>query len=348
MNLSIARRAIGPGHPVFVIAEAGVNHNGDVGMALELVRAAKRVGADAVKFQTFRAETLVTTSAPKAPYQIVSTGAGSQMDMLRRLQLDADAHAALQKCAANVGIAFFSTPYGTEDADFLDRLGVPAFKLASAQLVEDGFLAHVARKGRPIILSTGMATLPEVVHAVDVVRSAGLQELVVLQCTTHYPTAVDEANVRAMNSIAAACDVAVGYSDHTEDSVAAIAAVALGACVVEKHFTLDRTLPGPDQSSSFDPDQFGQFVESVRATEKALGNGYKVPAPSERENIVPMRRSVVALRAISKGTVLSRDMLGVKRPATGLPAARLEECVGRRAARDLQPDMALQEDSVEW
>lgn len=348
MSFSIDGRAVGPEDSVFVIAEAGVNHNGRLDLALELVRQARLAGADAVKFQTFRAESLVTRHAPKAPYQIASTGAGTQLEMLKRLELNGEAHAHLKSLCEELGLAFISTPYSPEDADFLFALGVPAFKLASAQLVEDGFVGHVARMGRPVILSTGMATLEETTHAVKVARDAGLRDLAVLQCTTQYPSPAAAANIRAMQTIRKACDVVVGYSDHTETPTAAIAAVALGASIIEKHFTLDRRLPGPDQSSSFDPGEFTRYVGLIREAESALGDGRKVPCEAEIPNLIPMRRSVVALRDIPRGTVLTSDMIGLRRPATGLAAARFDDCLGRRAAVDLVAGRHLDDSCVDW
>ena len=347
--IKIGKNTLGNDHPCFVIAEAGVNHNGSLDMALELVRAVKRTGADCIKFQTFKASAVVTKEAPKADYQLqVTDRAESQLDMLRKLELDRSAYDAIIECCKEEGVLFLSTPYNYDDADFLNELGVEAFKIASGQLVEHAFLEHVASFGKPLIISTGMATMEEVTEAVDVILATGNEQLVVLQCTTNYPSLLEDANVRAMVTMGEELNVLVGYSDHVESDHACLASVALGACVVEKHFTLDRSLPGPDHSSSLEPDGFTELVEGIRGISRSLGDGFKKPTPAEVANTRGMRRSIVALEDIPTGTVLTKDMLGFKRPADGLAPKRLKELIGKRAARDLMADEQLSEDSVEW
>jgi N,N'-diacetyllegionaminate synthase len=325
--------------PAFVIAEAGVNHNGDLAMAHALVREAATVGADCVKFQTFTADRVAVRGASKAAYQQrVTDPAQSQVEMLRNLELSADAHRALAQHCADTGIRFLSTPYDLRDAELLASLGVGAFKLASIHLVELPFLRELAAFGVPLILSTGMATLAEVDTAVRTLRESKCVDFCVLQCTTNYPSAVADANLRAMRAMGQALDVMMGYSDHTDGIVVSLAAVALGARVIEKHFTLDRMLPGPDHASSSDPTQFAALVRGIRDVEAAMGSPVKAPTAAERENLPGMRRSVVLSRPVRAGTVLSRDDVAFKRPGTGFPPARLHELLGRTLTVDRDAD----------
>ena len=316
----------------FVIAEAGVNHNGSLDLARQLVLAAKAAGADAVKFQTFKAERVAQSDAPKAAYQLRNTDyAESQIEMLRKLELPEEAHRELLALCAEQGLEFMSTPYNAEDVDFLTTLGVRTFKLASIHVAEPHFLRYVARQGRRVLLATGMATLEEVDLAVRALREGGCADFTLLQCTTNYPSRIEDANLRAMLTMRDAFQCAVGYSDHTQTDTAAIAAVALGATVVEKHFTLDKTLPGPDHSSAAEPAEFAELVRRIRTVEAALGSGIKEPCAAEAANAQNMRRSLVARRTIAAGEVLTEDMLTCKRPATGLRPQLIGEVTGRRA-----------------
>ena len=335
-------RLAGSGQGVFVIAEVGVNHNGDEEVAKTLIRQAKACGADCVKFQTFKADRIAVRNAPKADYQLQTTDpVESQIEMLRKLELPESAYGPLLNACEEEGIAFLSTPYSVEDVDFLDALGVAAFKVASGQVVEPSFLRHVASRGKPVILSTGMATLAEVDDAVRVLRDAGNSHIVVLQCTTNYPSRPEDANLRAMVTMRQALGVHVGYSDHTQTDTACVAAVALGACVIEKHFTLDKRLPGPDQSSSADPAEFQRLVSVIREVEAVLGSALKEPAVPERRNATAMRRSVASATPIPAGTVIEERMLTCKRPGTGIAPARLREVVGRVAKRDIPADALI-------
>ncbi len=341
-TVQIGGRLIGDGQPCFIIAEAGVNHNGDIDMARQLIHEAKRIGADCVKFQTFKAERVVTRSAPKAQYQLQTTDPQqSQVEMLRELELDFAAYRDLLKLAHDLDIVLISTPYNVEDVDFLDELGFPAFKLASIHLVEPYLLQYVARKDKPLLISTGMGTLSEVDAAVRSIRETGNQQFVVLQCTTNYPSRPEDANLRAMPAMRDALDVLVGYSDHTQTDSACIASIALGACVIEKHFTLDTSLPGPDHSSSADPAMFARLIRNIRETEQTLGTGIKIPCAIEQENAVGMRRSIVAKRDIATGETITADMLTFKRPATGLSPMLFDEVVGRVAISDIPTDTLL-------
>lgn len=341
-DIDIAGRAIGPGHPCFVIAEVGVNHNGDLEIARDLVRAAKECGADCVKFQTFRAEAIATRRAPKATYQLETTDTSeSQFEMLKKLELTPSDHEEVIDLCRRFDLTFLSTPYGLADAVLLDRLGVAAFKVASGQIVELDFLEALASMGKPILLSTGMATFEEVARAVTAIRARGNSRMILLQCTTSYPAPPAGANLRAMRTMATAFDVHVGYSDHTPGIAVAIAAVALGALVIEKHLTLDRDMAGPDHRSSVTPTEFAALVRAIREVESALGDGVKRPNECERENIPGMRRSIVAESDIPAGTRIERHMLTYKRPGTGIPPSRLAEVVGRVAVADIVRDTLL-------
>jgi N-acetylneuraminate synthase len=329
---------------VFIIAEAGVNHNGSLDVARRLAEAAKETGADAVKFQTFRTEALVARGAQKAAYQRRETNPEeSQFDMLKRLELDTASHAELMAHCRQMGIAFLSSPFDEDSADLLENLGVERFKLGSGELTNLPLLAHVAAKGKPVILSTGMATLGEVEAALETLHKHGVTDVTLLHCVTEYPTPVEQVNLRAMLTLRAAFGVPVGYSDHTEGTEIAIAAVALGARVIEKHFTLDRHLPGPDHKASLEPDEFARMVNAIRRVGLALGDGIKRPAPCEVANIPIARKSVVAARAIPRGSCLSREDLCIKRPGYGVAPSDLGKVIGRRTATDLQPD-----DVITW
>jgi N,N'-diacetyllegionaminate synthase len=333
----IGGRIIGPDQPVLIIAEAGVNHNGDPVTAGRLVDVAADAGADAVKFQTFKAERVAAAAAEKAAYQKATTASDeSQQAMLRRLELTIDAHRALQAQCRRRGILFLSTPFDEGSADALEALGVPAFKIGSGELTNLPFLDHVARKRRPMILSTGMASLDEVAQALAIVRGAGNEDLVLLHCVSSYPADPAEANLRAMATMGASFGVPVGFSDHTTGIEVALAAVALGARVVEKHFTLDRALPGPDHAASLEPAELAAMVRGIRVVEQALGDGVKAPAPSEAANRVVVRRSLAAAVDLPAGAVLEPAVLTALRPATGISPARLPDVRGRRLKRALQ------------
>jgi len=319
-----------------IVAEAGVNHDGDFERAVRLVEAAAEAGADVVKFQLFRAEEVASELAPKAGYQLRTTGsAGSQVDMLRALELPPDAFPRLLAEARRHGLGFLATCYAEDELDLLDGAGVEAFKFASAQIVELPLLAHAARKRKLLIVSTGMATVAEIEEALATVRAGGDPPVVLLQCTTNYPSRVDEANLRAIATLRETFGVPVGYSDHTEGDAAAVAAVALGAVLLEKHLTLDRSLPGPDHAASLDTAQFAAMVDRVREAEAALGSPQKEPAPGELENAYTMRRSLFAVADIPAGTAIRPEQLGMRRPYAGLPPRLLAEIVGATARIDI-------------
>ena len=335
-ELDIGGRLIGPGQSCFVIAEAGVNHNGDMGLARELVAVAADAGADAVKFQTFKAGRLASATAPKANYQLQMTDAAeSQEDMLRRLELLPESHHGLQAYCAERGLMFISTPFDQESADFLESLDVPAFKVASGDAVNLPLLRHIARKGKPVILSTGMSYLGEVETAVKCVRQEGNDKLVVLHCVSNYPAAAKDINLRAMQTIAQAFEVPVGYSDHTLGIEVPIAAVALGACLIEKHFTLDCAMSGPDHRASLEPDELKGMVQAIRNVEQAMGNGVKAPADSEENTRQIARRSIYLRCDVAAGSQIREEDLIALRPSGGLTPDLIDSVVGRQLSRSL-------------
>jgi len=336
--VSIAGRPVGPGQPCFIIAEAGVNHNGDLDLAMRLVDEARKAGADAVKFQTFKASHLASGTAPKAAYQLRTTDAQeSQQEMLRRLEFKPEWHAPVMARCRECGILFLTSPFDQPSLDFLASLTpeeLPALKIPSGEITNPAFLRAAARAGRPIILSTGMSDLGEVEAAVRAIESEGDPGLVLLHCVSAYPSDPTQSNLRAMETMARAFGKPVGWSDHTEGLETSLAAVALGACVLEKHFTLDRTLPGPDHTSSLEPGGLAALVRGVRLVESALGDGRKRPAPIEADTARVARKSLTAARDLRKGEILAGDMVLTRRPGTGLPPSSLELLLGRRAARD--------------
>ena len=334
-----------PTDRVYVIAEAGVNHNGSLETALALVDAAAAAGADAVKFQTFLAESLVAPLAPKAAYQRDTTSAGeSQLEMVRKLQLDERAHRALMSRCQTRGIDFLSAPFDLDSVRMLAELGLTTLKLPSGAVTDLPVLRAVGALGVEVILSTGMATLEEVEAALLALEAAGTSRarVTVLHCTTEYPAAFEDVNLRAMCTMRDALGVRVGYSDHTTGVIVPVAAAALGATVIEKHFTLDRTMPGPDHRASLEPGELAEMVQAIRIVEAALGSGRKVPAPAEIENARVARKSIVASRHIAKGAVLSDDNLTTKRPGTGVSPMRWDDVVGTSAVRDFDENEAIE------
>ena len=324
-----------------IIAEAGVNHNGDLALARQLIDVAAVAGADLVKFQTFTADRLATRAAQKADYQNrTTTSTESQHEMLSRLELtDAMHHELIAHCATRK-IDFFSTGFDIESVDLLVRHGQNHFKIPSGEITNLPYLRHIGRLGKSVILSTGMANLGEIEAAIDALEAAGTPRamLTVLHCTTEYPTPMAEVNLRAMLSIHAAFGVAVGYSDHTQGIEVAIASVAMGATVIEKHFTLDRNLPGPDHKASLEPAELNALVAAIRNIEVALGDGIKRPSPGEARNRPVVRKSLVASRAIKSGALFTAENITAKRPATGISPMRWDEVIGKAALRDFGAD----------
>jgi len=339
MKVKIANRLIGEGEPCFIVAEAGVNHNGDVSLAKKLIDVAKEAGADAVKFQTFQAEGLVTKRAEKAPYQKETTGTReSQFEMLKSLELSQRDFRGLFVYSRKKGIIFLATPFDSESVDFLEGLGVPAFKVGSGEITNFPLLKHIARKRKPIILSTGMSTLGEIEEAVEAIIGEGVEEIILLHCVSSYPAKAEDMNLKAMETLRDKFKLPVGLSDHSLGISIAIAAVALEACVIEKHFTLDKSLRGPDHQASLEPEELKQMVTAIRNVEKAMGNGVKRPAKDEEENKKVGRRSIVARVDIPRGIIISEDMLDIKRPGTGLEPKYLGEIIGRVAKVTIKRD----------
>ena len=338
--LRIEKKNVGASHGVFIIAEAGVNHNSRLDLALKLIDAAAEAGADAVKFQTFKAEQVVTASVPMAAYQKKNVHKEeSQLAMVRKLELKEKWYPSLLKRAKQKGIVFISAPHGgIESADFLHTLAIPAYKIASGDLTNTPLLRHVAKFKKPMIISTGMATLSEVKEAVQEVQTVGNNQVIVLQCTTNYPLSEHEVNLRSMEAISKETRCLVGYSDHTLGFTAAIAATALGACVIEKHLTLDKRMAGPDHKASLTPKEFARMVQEIRSTEIMLGSKEKTPTRSEQKLIPIVRKSVVAFEPITKGKKFTTGNLGVKRPGTGLHPRFYFKLLGKKTKRTLQRD----------
>lgn len=329
--IDIQGRQVGEGHPCFIIAEAGVNHNGDLDLARELIDVAAAVGADAVKFQSFKAVNLVTIDAPKAAYQKRTTGEEqSQFEMLKRLELSEEAHVELIQHCRRKNITFLSTPFDEQSADLLERLGVPAYKIPSGEVTNLPLLAHLADKRLPLVISTGMCNLSEVEAAVDCVEKRGNSQIVLLHCVSNYPADPADVNLRAMQTMRTAFNLPVGYSDHTQGDAVGLAAAALGACMIEKHFTLDRKLPGPDHQSSLEPAELSAFIRGVRAVEAALGTGRKRPAACEIDTAQVVRKSLVAACDLPAGTVLTEDCVTSRRPGTGLPPGMRPHILNRK------------------
>ncbi len=345
--VQIGDRTIGDG-PVFVIAEAGVNHNGDPALAARLIDAAAAVGADAVKFQTFDPAALASAGAPTAEYQRRAGETGAdQREMLARLALPAEAWAGLQRRAHERGLVFLSTPFDDASADLLEGLGVPAFKVGSGELTNLPFIRRLAARGRPLLLSTGMADMVEVAAAVDAVRANGDVPLALFHCVSSYPADPADANLRAIETLRRAFGVPAGWSDHTPGTEVAVAAVAAGATLIEKHLTLDRRLPGPDHAASLEPGEFAALVRAVRAIEAAMGSGDKVPVAAERDVARVARRSLHWRRSLPAGHVVVDDDVDVLRPGTGLAPALAVTLVGRRIGREVAAGSMIEPADVE-
>jgi len=331
--------------PVLIIAEAGVNHNGDIALARQLIDAAADAGADLIKFQTFSADRLVTREAKKADYQSEVTGnVETQYQMLSRLELTQEMHHELIAYCDKRNIEFFSTGFDIESVNFLISLGIKYVKIPSGEITNLPYLRHIGQLGKSVILSTGMATLGDIEAAIEALEQAGTPRslMTVLHCTTEYPTPMNEVNLRAMQTISAAFGIPTGYSDHTSGIEVSIAAAALGATVIEKHFTLDKKLPGPDHKASLEPDELKAMVTAIRNIEISLGDGIKRLTPSEVLNKPVARKSLVAKKSIKAGDVLSAENITSKRPGNGISPMRWDEVIGRTAERDFAPDELIE------
>lgn len=323
---------------VYIIAEAGVNHNGSFELACKLVDAAKKAGADCIKFQTFKSENLVSHTAKKAEYQKKTTGDSSQQEMLKKLELSFDEFLQLKSYCEKVGICFLSTPFDFDSIDFLNTIDMPFWKIPSGEVTNLPYLLALAKTNKPVVMSTGMCTLQEIRDAVKVLKENGINDIKLLHCNTEYPTPFEDVNLKAMQTLRDELLLEVGYSDHTKGIEVPIAAVALGATIIEKHFTLDRNMEGPDHKASLEPNELAAMVSAIRNIEKAIGTGEKAPSPSEKKNMAIARKSIVAKAKIKAGEVFTEDNITVKRPGTGISPMKWFEVLGTKAVRDFDED----------
>jgi len=346
-EIKIADSAIGKKHSCFIIAEAGVNHNGKLKLAKKLVDAAVNAGADAVKFQTFKSEEVVTDNADTASYAKKNIGKKlKQIEMMKDLELKYDDFKKLKKYCDKKEIIFLSTPHSFDAIDFLDDL-VPAFKFGSGDLTNIPALIHAAKKEKPLILGTGMATLEEVKEAVNAIKKTGNHQIVVLHCTTNYPCPFEEVNMNAMITMQKRLDCLAGYSDHTTGISVPVMAATLGAVIIEKHLTLDRSLPGPDHKASLEPTELKNMVTEIRNVEKALGRSEKKPTKSEKEIMKNVRKSIVAKSDIEKDEIIKKEMLDIKRPGTGLCPKEINNILGKKTRKDIKKDELILEKDIE-
>lgn len=328
---------------VFIIAEAGVNHNGSIHLAKRLIDKASEAGADAVKFQSFKAEKLVTKDARKAEYQETTTGkTENQFQMIKKLELDYDKHNELMNHCESKDIMFLSSPFDLESIDLLNNLGIEIFKIPSGEITNLPYLKKVGSLKKKVILSTGMSTLGDIENALEILRKAGTYDITILHCNTEYPTPMKDVNLKAMQTIKDAFKVEVGYSDHTLGIEVPIAAVALGATIIEKHFTLDKNMEGPDHRASLEPEELKDMVRAIRNIEEALGDGVKKLTESEEKNIKIARKSIVAGKDIKRGEILSEDNIEIKRPGGGISPMRWDEVIGKKAFRDYRKDEMIE------
>lgn len=328
---------------VLIIAEAGVNHNGSLDLALKMVDEAKRAGADIVKFQTAIPEKVISKYADKAEYQKKTTGnEESQLEMCKRIHLKLSDYDIIKKYCEEVGIEFLSTPFDLESIDYLEKLGMRLWKIPSGEITNLPYLIKIAKTGKPVIMSTGMAELNEVEEAVNVLKENGAGEITLLHCTTEYPAPFESVNLRAMNTLREKFGTEAGYSDHTVGFEAAVAAVVLGASVIEKHFTLNHNMEGPDHKASLEPEELEIMVNNIRLIEKAMGDGVKRPAEAEKKNIAIARKSIVAAKDIKKGEIFTEENITVKRPGSGISPMKWFEVLGTEAVRDFGEDELIE------
>ncbi|MBN2240381.1 MAG: N-acetylneuraminate synthase [Dehalococcoidales bacterium] len=349
-KIDIGGRLIGENEPCFIIAEAGVNHNGDVDLAKQLIDVAVEAGADAVKFQTFHAEQLVTAEADKAQYQKAMTGENqSQFDMLKNLEFSEQDFIALKNYSGELGICFLSSPFDIRSVDFLEELGVAAYKIPSGEITNIPYLRHIARKRKPVVVSTGMATIDEIEQAVEIFSENEKGETVILHCVTSYPAKPEDTNLKFMVSLSQTFGLPVGLSDHTTSVFIPTAAVAMGACVIEKHFTLNKRLPGPDHQASLEPQELTAMISGIRDTEKAIGDGIKRLTPEEEANKKAARRSLVAGQDISIGQLITEEMVNYKRSTTDerMEIGKVNLIVGKKAKKPIACGETFTLDKVE-
>lgn len=345
-KIKIGDKLVGEKEPCFIIAEAGVNHNGRLDLAKKLVDIAVKSKADAVKFQTFKAENLTTKKADVAPYVKKNIGKKTkQIDLIKKIELKYEDFKKLKKYCDKKNIIFLSTPHSFDAIDFLEKL-VPAYKIGSGDITNIPTLRQVAKKDKPIILGTGMSTIQEIKQAVKTIKKEGNNQIITLHCTTNYPCPIEDVNLNAMITMKKELDCLIGYSDHTLGTIVPVAATALGACVLEKHFTIDRKLPGPDHKASLEPDELENMIKQIREIEKALGSYDKKPTEREKKIMKLVRKSIVVKKDIKKGTTISKDMLIIKRPGTGLKPNEIDKIIGMKTKRDIKKDEVLQQNMV--
>ncbi len=340
-EIKIGNSIIGPGHPTYIVAEIGANHNRDLKIAKTLIDKAAEAGVDAVKFQTYKAENLYSKHAPKFSKDDINP-----FDLIKANELPREWHRELFAYAASKKVHFLSSPFDYDAVDDLDVVGVPAFKVASFELIDLELLKHIAQKKKTILLSVGLATLGEIEEALHAIRSQGNNDIILLHCASLYPAPVEIVNINAIQTLSKAFQIPIGFSDHTLGIHIAIAAVAMGACVIEKHFTLDRTMKGPDHSFAIEPDELKQLVKNIRDVEKAMGSGVKVRSKAEQEMYEKGRRSIIAAQDIKQGTKIKRDWLIVKRPGYGIKPKYIETILGRTAKRDIKKDEWITWDDI--
>jgi len=327
---------------VYIIAEAGVNHNGSFEIACKMIDAAKKAGVDCIKFQTFKSSNLVSRNAQKAEYQKKATGDSSQEEMLKKLELSYEEFLSLKKYCDRIGICFLSTPFDFSSIEFLNSIEMPFWKIPSGEITNLPYLLALAKTKKPVVMSTGMCEMDEIHDAIKVLKDNGTEKITLLQCNTEYPTPFEDVNLRTMQTMRDAFGLEVGYSDHTPGTEAAIAAVALGATIIEKHFTLDHNMDGPDHKASLEPDELAAMVRSIRNVELAMGTGIKQPSNSEKKNIAIARKSIVAAKRIRKGDTLTEDNLASKRPGSGISPMKWFEVIGTKAIRDFEEDELIE------
>lgn len=345
-NFIIDGRIVGDNSKCYIIAEAGVNHNGDVNIAKELISEASKNGADAIKFQTFFADDLLIEETRKANYQkIDENDKETQYEMIKRLELNRDDFIELHKYSLKKNITFLSSPFDIKSVDFLDSIGISAFKIASGEITNIPLIEHISSKKKPIILSTGMSNLGEIRIAIEYIKK-NIDNIVLLHCISSYPTKYEDVNLRAINTLKSEFNLPVGFSDHTIGITIPIVAAALGACIIEKHFTINKNYKGPDHKISLEPEELRNMIDNIRIVEKALGNGIKVPTNEEEEMKKIVRKSIVSKYDMAKGTVITKDLIDLKRPGTGIEPKYIEDIIGRETLKEIKKNQLLTWDMI--